>query len=238
MWGAAGMSLWLALMLGAAAPATLTPQHESASASTQSLDERADHIADLIVTKRMADAAPLIDPLLDEYEKVYVSEKRSVYCAADAAEARRYLAGPAREKPPRPAVAIGKGWCVALWAKGYALNDAGHAADAIPYLVRAAGMRPGHRQYWAELGFAYQATKNWPAMLDVGGRAAALAAEATGPERTSWLCKAWHSMAYAQIELGSWDDAIASLNKCLALDPDNAKAKNELNYIAHSRPKG
>jgi len=232
------MSLWLALMLGAAAPATPTPQHESASASAQSLDERADHIADLIVAKRMADAALLIDPLLDEYEKAYASEKRSLYCAADPAEARRYLAGPGREKPARPAVAIGKGWCVALWAKGYLLNDAGQAADAIPYLVRAAGMRSGHRQYWAELGFAYQATKNWPALLDAGGRAAALAAEATGPDRTSLLCKAWHSMAYAQVELGSWDDAIASLNKCLALDPDNAKAKSELNYITHSRPKG
>jgi tetratricopeptide (TPR) repeat protein len=75
-------------------------------------------------------------------------------------------------------------------------------------------------------------------MLEAGRRAALLAAEAQGPDRTTWLCKAWHSMAYAQIELRSWDDAIKLLNKCLALDPDNAKAKGELEYIARSRPKG
>ena len=232
------MSLWLALILVAAAPATLAPQHESAGASVESRDARADHIADLIAAKQMADAAPLIDPLLEEYERLYAREKRSIYCAADSVESRHYLAGPGGEKPARPAIVIGKGWCTALWAKGYMLNDAGQAAAAIPYLVRAAGMRPSHRQYWAELGFAYQATRNWPAMLDAGSRAAALAAETDGADRTSLLCKAWHGMAYAQIELGSWDDAVASLNKCLALDPDNAKAKSEMNYITHSRPTG
>lgn len=232
------MGFWLALMLGVVAPATPALQQEAASTQAQSLDGRADQIADLLVAKRMADAVPLIDPLLEAYEKVHASEKRRVYCAADPAEAQRYMAEARSEKPARPAVAIGKGWCVALWAKGYLLSDAGKSAEAIPYLKRAVAMRPGHRQYWAELTFAYQATKDWPAMLDAGNRAAILAAEADGPDRATWLCKAWHSMAYALVELGRWDDATASLNKCLALDPDNAKAKSELDYIAHSRPKG
>jgi len=98
-------------------------------------------------------------------------------------------------------------------------------------------MRPAQRQYWAELTFAYQATKAWPEMLDAGRRAAILATEAEEPDRTTFLCKAWHSMAYAQIELGQWDEASEWLNKCLALDPGNAKAKNELEYIARRRPK-
>ena len=204
----------------------------------QSLDGRADHIADLIVAKQMADAAALVDPLLSDYEKAYSGVERPVYCAADPAESRRYIAEARAEKPAHPAVMIGKGWCVALWAKGYLLSDAGKSAAAIPYLKRAARMRPDHRQYWAELAFAYQVTKDWPALLEAGRRAALLAAEAEGPDRTTRLCKAWHSMAYAQIELRSWDDAIALLNKCLALDPDNAKAKGELEYIARSRPKG
>jgi tetratricopeptide (TPR) repeat protein len=231
------MSFWLALMLGTAAPATPALQHEAVNASAQSPDGRADHIADLIVAKQVADAAALIDPLLAEYEKANAGETRRIYCAADAAESRRYMAEVRAEKPARPAVTIGKGWCVALWAKGYVFNDAGHPAEAIPYLVRAAGMRPAQRQYWAELTFAYQATKAWPEMFDAGRHAAILAAEADKPDRTAFLCKAWHSMAYAQIELGHWDDATELLNKCLALDPNYAKAKTELDYIARSRPK-
>jgi tetratricopeptide (TPR) repeat protein len=232
------MTFWLALMLGTAAPVTPALQHEAAGTSTQSLDARADHIADLVVAKQMAEAAALIDPLLADYEKANAAEKRHIYCAADATESRRYMAEVRAEKPARPAVTIGKGWCVALWAKGYVLNDAGKSAEAIPYLLRAVDMRPGQRQYWAELAFAYQVNKAWPEMLDASRRAAILAAEIDEPDRATFLCKAWHSMAYAQIELRSWDDAIELLNKCLALDPDNAKAKGELEYIARSRPKG
>ena len=231
------MVFWFALMLGTAAPAAPALQHESTSAAAQTLDGRAQRIADLIVAKQLAEATALVDPLLEDYEKANASEKRRIYCAADAAESQRYLAEVRAEKPASPAVVIGKGWCVALWAKGYLLNDAGQPAAAIPYLVRAAAMRPGHRQYWAELTFAYQAIKSWPEMLDAARHVAALAAEADGADRTSFLCKAWHGMAYAQIELGHWDDAVELLNKCLALDPGYEKAKTELEYIARSRPK-
>ncbi|MEO7690358.1 MAG: tetratricopeptide repeat protein [Sphingomonas sp.] len=231
------MVLLFALMLGTAAPAAPVLQHETASVAVQTLDGRADRIADLIVAKQVAEATALVDPLLEEFEKANAGEKRRIYCAADAAESRRYMAKVRAEKPASPAVVIGKGWCVALWAKGYLLDDAGQPAAAIPYLVRAAAMRPDHRQYWAELTFAYQATKAWPEMLDAGRQAAALAAEADEPDRTTSLCKAWHSMAYAQIELGHWDDATELLNKCLALDPGYEKAKTELEYIARSRPK-
>lgn len=231
------MVFWFALMLGTAAPAMPALQHEATSAAAQTLDGRADHIADLIVAKQVADATALVDPLLEEFEKANAGEKRHIYCAADAAESRRYMDEVRAQKPASPAVVIGKGWCVALWAKGYLLDDGGQPAAAIPYLVRAAAMRPAQRQYWAELTFAYQAIKAWPEMLDAGRHAASLAAEADGSDRTAFLCKAWHSMAYAQIELGRWDDATELLNKCLALDPGYEKAKTELEYIARSRPK-
>ena len=231
------MVFWIALMLGTAAPATPALQHEAASVAVQTLEGRADHIADLIIAKQVAEATALVDSLLEEYEKANVGEKRHLYCAADAAESRRYMAEVRAKKPASPAVVIGKGWCVALWAKGYLLDDAGKSVEAIPYLVRAADMRPGQRQYWAELAFAYQVTKAWPEMLDASRRAAILAAEADESDRATFLCKAWHGMAYAQIELSRWDDAVELLNKCLALDPGYEKAKTELEYIARIRPK-
>jgi tetratricopeptide (TPR) repeat protein len=89
-----------------------------------------------------------------------------------------------------------------------------------------------------ELAFAYQATRDWPAMLDAATHAARAVRDSDGPNHIPFLCKAWHGMAYAQIELGRWDDAELALHKCLALDPDNVKARSELDYIAKARPKG
>jgi tetratricopeptide (TPR) repeat protein len=223
------MSFWMALVVGATAFAA--PVQQPVDAQEQSRTERAEHIADLLVAKQTEEAATLIDPLLGDYEKTYAGEKRRLYCADDGGES-------AALKPPADAVLIGKGWCRALWAKGYILTDVGRPADAIPYLKRALALWPGHEQYYLELGFAYQATRDWPAMLDAATQAAAAVREADGENRIPFLCKAWHAMAYAQIELGRSDDAIVVLNKCLALDPDNAKAKNELNYIEKTRAKG
>ena len=221
----------MALVLGTTAIAVPAVQPPGVDAAEQSRTERAEHIADMLVAKQVAAASSLIDPLLDDYEKAYVAEKRRIYCADDIGEG-------APLKAPSDAIVIGTGWCRALWAKGYILSDGGQPAAAIPYLKRARDMRPGHWQYAIELVFAYQATKDWPAMLDAATHAARAARDSDGPNRIPFLCKGWHGMAYALVELGRWDEADTTLRKCLALDPDNAKAKSELEYIGKARPKG
>ena len=46
---------------------------------------------------------------------------------------------------------------------------------------------------------------------------------------------AWRCMGYALIEQGRYDEAEALYRACLKLDPGDAKAKNELAYIAGQR---
>ena len=224
------MFFWMALLLGTTAIAVPTAQQPRADASEQSRTERSEHIASMIAAKQTAEASTLVDALLADYENAYADEKRRPYCAED-------IGVGVPLKAPRDAVVIGPGWCRALWAKGYILSDNGQAAAAIPYLKRALAMYPGRRQYAHELTFAYQATRDWPAMLDAATHEVKAVRDSDGADRVSFLCKAWHGMAYAQIELGKWNDAETMLHKCLALDPDNVKAKSELDYIARARPK-
>jgi tetratricopeptide (TPR) repeat protein len=224
----------MALVLGVAASAIQPVQHEPTASVEGSRNDRLGQIIDLIKAKKADEAGQIIDPLLDEYEHEHADEKRPIYCADDTTEADRYRR--AETDARRPVLIIPAGWCTALWAKGYLLSDIGRGREAIPYLKRAAAMRPARPNYLTELAFAYQAVKDWPAMLDASTRLANLIVENNSASSVE-LCKAWHGMAYAQIELGKLDEATALLNKCLALDPANQKARNELDYIAKTRSK-
>ena len=68
------MAFWFALMLGTAAPATPALEHEATSPRAQTLDARAQRIADLLVAKQLAEATALVDPLLEDYEKANAGE--------------------------------------------------------------------------------------------------------------------------------------------------------------------
>ena len=53
--------------------------------------------------------------------------------------------------------------------------------------------------------------------------------------KTSDLTRAWRGQAYCLVEQGRLDDAENLYKKCLALDPSDAKAKGELQYIKSKR---
>lgn len=54
---------------------------------------------------------------------------------------------------------------------------------------------------------------------------------------TDPYCTALYLKGYALVELRRWDEAEARYRQALALDPNDAKAKNELVYIAEQRAK-
>jgi Flp pilus assembly protein TadD len=49
------------------------------------------------------------------------------------------------------------------------------------------------------------------------------------------LTRAWRGKAYCLVEQGHLDEAEQLYHKCLELDPNDSKAKNELKYIASKR---
>lgn len=185
---------------------------------------------------KAAEAIELVDPLLEDYEKFYAGETRAIFCAIDSEEERLY------EETPLPAgktdyVVVEGGWCMALWAKGYALVELDRYADALPYLERAVAMSPWRSNYLSELGNTYQHFKRYEQALGIFTRAAEAAQRLKSGRWQVHLGRAWRGMGFNLIELGRWDEAEAMFNKALELDPDDARAKNELEYIARHRPK-
>lgn len=228
------MRILLALLL-AAAP--LSPAMAQGSAQT-STDRSGDFqiVIGMLQSGKAGDAIDILDPILADYEKSYADEKRTLYCAEDDAEAQLYEDA-AKASGKTDTLVIDQGWCFALWAKGYALVDIHKIPDGLPFLERAVAMAPYRAQYLSELGNAYQELKQWDKALPVFTRAAESAQRMQGQRRVNMLGRAWRGMGFTLIELGRWDEAEAIFNKALELNPDDAKAKNELAYIDQNRPK-
>jgi tetratricopeptide (TPR) repeat protein len=124
------------------------------------------------------------------------------------------------------AIAIEPGWCMALWARGFALIDMQQLDAAVPFLERAVALAPGYPHYLSELGYAYQTQKKWQLSYDLYSRAADAAALQEGEQRKKSLRRAWFGMGFDLIELGRLDEAEKRFNQCL-----------ELQYIREQRAK-
>ena len=94
-------------------------------------------------------------------------------------------------------------------------------------------------QYLSELGYTYQVQRRCD-RASASYADAASAAERASDESTKTfdLTRAWRGQAYCLVEQGRLDDAERLYNKCLALDPSDAKAKAELQYLKSKREKG
>lgn len=230
------MAGWMVALALATAPVQATPAPAPAPTAQDAKDAAAMSSALKLMNARQHDAAlAMLDPLLAELDRRFAAEKRQIYCGFGMAETIAYMTIAAAAK--RDAVAVQPIRCDALFAKGFILADARRFAEARPYLERAVSMAPSHAHYLNELGYVLQQERNWQGSHDIFARAA----EATGlsdPDRvTAERTRAWRGMSFALIELERWDEAKAVLDKCLALDPNDAKAKNELQYIAENRNK-
>lgn len=182
---------------------------------------------------KAAQAITLLDPLLAEYEKAYAGEKRRIYCTHDYQETIGSMLQAQIDN--EAAIAIGPGWCTALWGRGFALIDLQQVDAAIPFLERAVAMSPSHPHYLSELGFAYQSQKKWQLAYDTYRRAADGARSQEGDQRQRSLRRAWFGMAYNAIELHRLDEAEKLLNQCLELFPDDQRVKDELQFVREQR---
>jgi tetratricopeptide (TPR) repeat protein len=137
----------------------------------------------------------------------------------------------------KDALAIGPGWCAALFTKGFTLVDQQQVELGLPFLKRAVEMRPDYAHYLNELAYAYGTLGQWPEALEAYGRAADAADPTQGIIEKTERIRAWRGMGYVLVEQGKWEEAAETYRKCLKLDPNDAKAKAELEYIARVRPK-
>ena len=189
----------------------------------------------LIREGKAAAALAAIEPPLAAYQARYENEKDAIYCADGPAQTLLYMGMAAAAK--RSAIAIAPGWCSALFIKGFALIDTGHVAEGTIWLERAVAMSPSDPHYLNELGYAYQASRDWDRSIATYRRAEQAAGFAPADRRIVEQTRALRGIGYVYVEQGRWDEAAAMYRQCLALDPTDAKAKSELRYIADNRPR-
>lgn len=176
-----------------------------------------------------------LDPLIADYERAHASEKRMIFCAGNMEETLAYMMIGAAAK--KSAVAIAPSWCSALFVKGFVLVDAKRLAEGKSFNERAIAMRPGNAHYLNELAYVLQTEKQWQASYDTYAKALSFVGLSDEDLQAAQKGRALRGMGFDAIELGRWDEAEAKFKEALALDPNDAKAKSELQYIAEQRRK-
>jgi len=219
------MKLALALLLA------LTPIG-AARAQESTTDARLGEIIQLIQGGQPQKAVDLLDPLIVEYQGRYRGDQQKL-CDVEPEETVAYAGLPGGKN----AKLVDGGWCIALWAKGFALIDLKQLDGATLFLERAVTMAPLHPHYLSELGYAYQAQKLWQRSYDLYARAADAAQRQAGERKNKSLRRAWFGMAYDMIEMGRLDDAERLFRKCLEVSPGDEAVKDELDYIEQQRAK-
>lgn len=176
------------------------------------------------------------DRVASVYEARYKDPSADYYCARHMAEQLFYLVHRANSGSKRPVVIAPINWALSYFLKGNALVDLGRASEAKAPLERAVALAPQNALFLSELGYLHQMQKDWPASLEIFKRAEAAAQQFSPAEtRNMELARAWRGEAYTLIETNRLDEAEALYRKCLDLDPNDAKAKRELLYIAQVR---
>jgi len=207
-----------------------TAQAADPEADRQAVIARADAA---VMAKQPQSAIEAIDPVIAAYEVELRNETRTVFCGMTATQTVAYMLRAASAK--QSAVALGPNFCDALYIKGFALFDLGRIDEAQTIYKRLATLAPMHSHFQLELGMTYRVQRNWQAMFDTC-EAAEKFVELSAENRVkSEKGLAWRCMGFALIEQYKLEEAEVLFRKCLDLDPEDTKARNELEYIAEQR---
>lgn len=174
------------------------------------------------------------DRIIRSYESRYNDVNVRYYCSRSNTESkfyRRMSGGDPGEVKILPII-----WSMAYYLKAYSLIELERPSEAVESLEHAIALSPMNSQFLSEMGHACTLSKNWEKSLEFFQRAVE-AAETSSPEsvRTAELTRAWRGVGYAYIEMNRLDDAVEVFRKCLDLNPDDERAKQELEYIDQTR---
>lgn len=178
------------------------------------------------------------DPVIARYETAYPDSKYRVYCSTDTMQSVIFAALPKDDtQPARETVVLDSLWSDALLLKAYALVELGDYEAARSTLQQAMDLSPFNAQYANEFAYTYQAVEDWSAAIDHYRKAAEVAESpfAAQGSRNVELARAWRGEGFALIEQGKLDEAEQLFKKCLKLDRNDEKARNELSYIKELR---
>jgi Flp pilus assembly protein TadD len=121
--------------------------------------------------------------------------------------------------------------------KAYALQDLRRLNDAKATLQQALKLSPFNSQYLAELGQIYTLEKDWPQAMKAFEEAEDNANLAPDGSRADELGRARRGQGYVLVELGKLDEAEEKYRQCIAANPNDSKAKAELEYVREQKAK-
>jgi len=182
--------------------------------------------------KELAIAAYL-DPTIHHYERAF--HDKVVFAARNKAQLALYLELAKQEK--KDVVITDQVWPDAYLMKAYLLSDLHEIGAAQESLKKAISLSPQTAQFISELGYTYEAQGQCDRAITLYEEAASAARIGSDDDRHKVidLTRAWRGKGYCLTEQGRLDEAEQLYRKCLELDPEDNKAKNELKYIASRR---
>ena len=223
----------IALALLAAAP--LTQGAGTSPAAAEAGQAEVDRAADLIGAGKPAEAVALLDTLIADQERQRRGDSRQAYCARSAAEGLVYSTAAARAK--KAAVVLPENACYSVFLKGFALIDLNRSDEARGWLERAVAMAPSNAHFLGELGEWYKIKKDWSTSRALFQRAVDASALSPENRRVFDKTRGLRGLGYILIEEEKYDAAEALYRQCLQLDPNDARSKKQLDYIAEHRGK-
>lgn len=218
-------------LLAAAAPPPRAPTAAAAAAEDRLIDQA----AGLINAGKPADAVALLQQVVAAEERAHAGETRRVYCARTPAETLAY--GVMAAKDHAGAIVLSQQWCTAIFLEGFAMIDLGKGEEAKAYLDRAVAMAPMNAHFLGELGEWYKNRKDLTTARDLFAKASDAAALSPPDSRSFDKRRGLRGLGYILIEQGRLEDAERLYNQCLAMDPNDDRAKAQLQYIAQQRAK-
>jgi tetratricopeptide (TPR) repeat protein len=210
------------------------PPAASARADEAAQQQQVDAAAKLLHERKPAEAIDGADKVIAHFEALRKEKTDVAYCARSPAESLVYALHAAKDKTPT--VVYGPAWCDAYFLRGYALIELGRTGEARAALERAVQLAPREPHYRSELADLYAREKKWNDALAAFDASAKAAEESVDKERkNAELGRALRGKGFVLVELGKLDEAEAMYRRCLAIDPADTKATNELRYVQQRR---
>jgi tetratricopeptide (TPR) repeat protein len=188
-----------------------------------------------IDSRNPAAAIVKCDTVINAFNAHYGSSRQKIFCARSPEESLGLLMKAPVDK--NNAMVLSFTWSDAYFMKAYALQDLRRLGEAKTILQQALKLSPFNAQYLAELGEINALEKNWSKAEQLYREAEDNAPLSPPEARAGDLARARRGLAYVLVELGKLDEAEKKYQQCIAANPNNTKAKAELQYVREQKAK-
>jgi Flp pilus assembly protein TadD len=219
-----------------------TPAFSADADKDPALEKSLQEARTLIDGKKLPAAIKKCDEVIAAYKTSYEKRKEKVYCASTPAESLGYLVTAADEAShgvatKSGAITLSATWSNAYFLKAYALVDLGRTHEAKIAVQRAVDLSPLNSHYLNELGHLHQLEKEWAKAKAVFELAEGHVPLRPDEGKAEDLGRARRGLAYVLVELGRLEEAEKKYLQCLATDPKDTRAAQELEYVRGLRAK-